>query len=43
MGLAIVQRVVQVHGGDIHAQNAEGGGLEVHLRLPTAPPAAATE
>jgi signal transduction histidine kinase len=40
MGLAIVQRVVQVHGGDIHAQNAEGGGLEVHLRLPTAPPAA---
>jgi len=39
MGLAIVQRVVQIHGGDIHAQNAEGGGLEVHLRLPLAPPA----
>jgi signal transduction histidine kinase len=37
MGLAIVQRVVQVHGGDIHARNAEGGGLEVHLRLPFAP------
>nr|WP_255482489.1 HAMP domain-containing sensor histidine kinase [Rhodanobacter sp. MP7CTX1] len=39
MGLAIVQRVVQVHGGDIHARNAEGGGLEVHLNLPFAPPA----
>jgi two-component system, OmpR family, sensor kinase len=39
MGLAIVQRVVQVHGGDIHARNAEGGGLEVHLKLPFAPPA----
>ena len=38
MGLAIVQRVVQVHGGDIQARNAEGGGLEVHLRLPYAPP-----
>ena len=37
MGLAIVQRVVQVHGGDIHARNAEGGGLEVDLRLPFAP------
>jgi len=38
MGLAIVQRVIQVHGGDIQARNAEGGGLEVHLRLPFAPP-----
>ena len=37
--LSAVQRVVQVHGGDIHARNAEGGGLEVHLRLPFAPPA----
>ncbi|WP_266181567.1 HAMP domain-containing sensor histidine kinase [Dyella humicola] len=34
LGLAIVQRVVRAHGGDIHADNAEGGGLVVHLRLP---------
>jgi len=36
LGLAIVKRVMQVHGGDIHAQNAEGGGLEVRLQLPLA-------
>jgi two-component system OmpR family sensor kinase len=34
MGLAIVQRVVQVHGGDIYASNGLRGGLEVHLQLP---------
>ena len=37
MGLAIVQRVVQIHGGDIHARNADDGGLQVQLRLPLAP------
>jgi two-component system OmpR family sensor kinase len=36
MGLAIVQRVVQVHGGDIHAINGSHGGLEVRLNLPLA-------
>ncbi|OOG49168.1 HAMP domain-containing sensor histidine kinase [Rhodanobacter sp. C01] len=36
LGLAIVQRVVKVHGGEIHARNGEGGGLEVLLRLPLA-------
>jgi signal transduction histidine kinase len=36
MGLAIVQRVVQVHGGDIYASNGLRGGLEVHLQLPLA-------
>ncbi|MGH8157001.1 MAG: HAMP domain-containing sensor histidine kinase [Rhodanobacter sp.] len=36
LGLTIVQRVVQVHGGEIHARNGEGGGLEVRLRLPLA-------
>ena len=36
LGLAIAQRVVQAHGGDILARNAEGGGLEVRLRLPLA-------
>ena len=34
LGLAIVQRVVQVHGGSIDARNADGGGLLVRLRLP---------
>ncbi|WP_266168936.1 sensor histidine kinase [Dyella subtropica] len=34
LGLAIVQRVAQVHGGDVRARNAEGGGLEVRLSLP---------
>ncbi|GAB2550570.1 HAMP domain-containing sensor histidine kinase [Rhodanobacter koreensis] len=36
LGLAIVQRVVQVHGGEIDARNGAGGGLEVRLRLPLA-------
>ena len=39
MGLAIVQRVVQVHGGDIYAINGLRDGLEVHLKLPLAPSA----
>ncbi|HEY9130624.1 MAG TPA: HAMP domain-containing sensor histidine kinase [Dyella sp.] len=36
LGLAIVQRVVHAHGGDIQARNAEGGGLDVVMRLPLA-------
>jgi two-component system OmpR family sensor kinase len=36
LGLAIVQRVVQVHGGSILALNVESGGLEIRLRLPQA-------
>ncbi|MFA6229984.1 MAG: HAMP domain-containing sensor histidine kinase [Rhodanobacter sp.] len=36
LGLAIVRRVVQVHGGSIEVHNAEGGGLEIRLRLPLA-------
>lgn len=34
LGLAIVQRVVQAHGGTVDPRNAEGGGLEVSLRFP---------
>lgn len=34
LGLAIVQRVAQVHGGEVTAQNAEGGGLAVTMRFP---------
>lgn len=37
LGLAIVQRVVKAHGGDIQAENGEQGGLMVRLQLPLAP------
>ncbi|MEO7052345.1 MAG: HAMP domain-containing sensor histidine kinase [Rhodanobacter sp.] len=36
LGLSIVDRVVQVHGGSIEVSNAEGGGLQMRLRLPLA-------
>jgi len=36
LGLAIVDRVVRVHGGTIAVRNAEGGGLEIRVRLPLA-------
>lgn len=41
LGLAVVQRVVQVHGGTIYASNGLRNGLEVHLELPLAQPAGA--
>jgi signal transduction histidine kinase len=36
LGLAIVQRVVKIHGGELHAGNRDGGGLDVQLHLPRA-------
>lgn len=36
LGLAIVQRVVKIHGGELSARNREGGGLAVTLRMPLA-------
>jgi two-component system, OmpR family, sensor histidine kinase CpxA len=33
LGLAIAERVARAHGGSVHAENREGGGLEVVLRL----------
>ncbi|GGY18767.1 hypothetical protein GCM10008098_08560 [Rhodanobacter panaciterrae] len=36
LGLAIVQRVVKIHGGELTANNRDGGGLDVRLRLPLA-------
>ena len=36
LGLAIVDRVVRVYGGTVTVCNAEGGGLEIWLRLPLA-------
>ena len=37
LGLAIVQRAIQAHGGNVEARNAPDGGLEVEMRLPLAP------
>jgi two-component system OmpR family sensor kinase len=34
LGLAIVERIVQVHGGRCSAVNREGGGLIISLQLP---------
>lgn len=34
IGLAIAQSAVRLHGGSVRAENAEGGGLRVVLRLP---------
>jgi signal transduction histidine kinase len=37
LGLAFVRQVAALHGGTAEAQNREGGGLRVTLRLPIAP------
>ena len=34
LGLAIAQRIITAHGGQLAADNAEGGGLRVQLLLP---------
>jgi two-component system sensor histidine kinase CpxA len=34
LGLAIAQRAVRLHGGEVSASNASGGGLEVTITLP---------
>ena len=36
VGLAITERAVRLHGGDVVASNAEVGGLIVEMRLPAA-------
>src|ERR1700722_9006333 len=36
LGLAIAQRAVKLHGGEIKAQNCAGGGLEVIISFPVA-------
>jgi two-component system sensor histidine kinase CpxA len=37
LGLAIAARAVALHHGEIHAENAEGGGLRVGIDLPSTP------
>jgi two-component system sensor histidine kinase CpxA len=34
LGLAITQRAVRLHGGEVSASNAPGGGLEVKITFP---------
>jgi signal transduction histidine kinase len=34
LGLAITERVVCMHGGQVRAYNATGGGLVVEIELP---------
>ena len=34
LGLAITKSAIQLHGGQISATNAAGGGLEIKLTLP---------
>lgn len=45
LGLAIVRRIVEVHGGDVYADEADGGGARIVMRWPLslqAPPVAST-
>ncbi|SEK28894.1 two-component system, OmpR family, osmolarity sensor histidine kinase EnvZ [Atopomonas hussainii] len=34
LGLSIVRRIAQLHGGSVELKNRQGGGLEARLRLP---------
>jgi len=35
LGLAIAQRAIEAHGGQIRAANVEGGGLRMEIALPS--------
>ena len=34
LGLAIVKKLIEEHGGTIHASNREQGGAEIRILLP---------
>jgi two-component system, OmpR family, sensor histidine kinase CpxA len=36
LGLAIADRAIRLHGGQVHASNRNEGGLEVEIRIPAA-------
>ncbi|MEV4515102.1 HAMP domain-containing sensor histidine kinase [Dactylosporangium sp. NPDC049525] len=38
LGLSIVRAVARAHGGQVHAEPRDGGGLVITVILPTAPP-----
>jgi signal transduction histidine kinase len=40
LGLSIVRAVTRAHGGDVHAEPRDGGGLVVTVTLPGSDPAA---
>jgi two-component system, OmpR family, sensor kinase len=39
LGLAITRRAIEAHGGNVRAENRDGGGLRVVLELPVSSPA----
>ena len=38
LGLALVKRIADAHGGRVHAANEPAGGARVVLELPLSPP-----
>jgi signal transduction histidine kinase len=40
LGLALVRRIAERHGGAVHAENRREGGARVILELPATPPPA---
>jgi PAS domain S-box-containing protein len=40
LGLTLCRKIIGVHGGQIEARAADGGGTEIVLRLPAPPPVA---
>jgi PAS domain S-box-containing protein len=42
LGLAVVRRVVESHGGDVHCRSVEGRGTTIRIVVPAAPTRAVT-
>jgi signal transduction histidine kinase len=38
LGMTIMRRIVEEHGGEVHLQSAPGAGTRLTLRFPTTPP-----